>query len=932
MVVYPLANLGWSTVSVIPSAKGFGKALSAQVSGETNKAGVTLGKNITNGLKKGAIVAGLAIGGLVTASLVKGFGRLTAIEDAQAKLIGLGNSAKSVTLIMDEALASVKGTAFGLDEAATTAAVAVAAGVKPGRDLARYLTLIADAASIAGTSMADMGNTLNNARTVGAAYNDTLQIIAQKGIPVYSLLSKELGVSTAKVKDLAKQGEISAKILENALRGAVGGAALEAGNTTSGAFKNMGAALTRFGEGLLKDIFPVAKEVFGWITSWLDDMSAAVTPWAQKVSAAVKSFIDEFKNGTGAAGKFRDILDKVGSIVVNVSKFLWDHKEIILVLVGAFGIYNTTMIVVRAATAAWAAIQMVLNAELLANPIGLIVVAIAAVIAVVVAAYFKFDSFRKIIDATWDGIQVAVAAVVKFFQSYVMPVLKVVFTAISTYVKVVLSVYKAVWNGIYALVEKVVGWFQTNVMPTLSKVGSGIAKVFSAIPGAITGAFKWAVQTSQDLINTAIDGINLLIKAYNAIPWADDVDDIDKFSFALDRQSAATNEVSKGAALAAVSMDGWATKAGRANLASTNATAVNKVTARSLDGVGGAAGGAAKKIEKMSLVWAKLATDASIGLDALDLIIQGKSQTISGKMIGTFQARFDGFKEIVAAQSKVITDARKALDDYASSVSDTIMGKIDFTSSITDAEGKAVPLTPEQVVEMILGDITNQANATTALANSGVMAQLPEALAQKILTMPPDAAVALANYLSANPALVAQLTTNYDALGVTTETLLGIPMAAAFAKVGDTSALSMIASAKSIIKNKSDKFQSWVSRHLDSKIFIDVVYRDTNKPGGGTLKIDGVRAGGGPVWAGGAFLVGEKGPELFMPGSAGQIIPNGSLDNASPATRSAAVAGAGGPTAEQIERLIAAQEANTRMMRDQAERDRTMVRTNGYGR
>ena len=41
------------------------------------------------------------------------------------------------------------------------------------------------------------------------------------------------------------------------------------------------------------------------------------------------------------------------------------------------------------------------------------------------------------------------------------------------------------------------------------------------------------------------------------------------------------------------------------------------------------------------------------------------------------------------------------------------------------------------------------------------------------------------------------------------------------------------------------------------------------------VKVDGARAAGGPVWPGGAFLVGESGPELFVPGTAGSIVANG---------------------------------------------------------
>jgi len=44
-------------------------------------------------------------------------------------------------------------------------------------------------------------------------------------------------------------------------------------------------------------------------------------------------------------------------------------------------------------------------------------------------------------------------------------------------------------------------------------------------------------------------------------------------------------------------------------------------------------------------------------------------------------------------------------------------------------------------------------------------------------------------------------------------------------------------------------------------------------PGIGSL-LDGARADGGPVSAGGMYLVGERGPELFAPGTSGQIVPN----------------------------------------------------------
>lgn len=52
---------------------------------------------------------------------------------------------------------------------------------------------------------------------------------------------------------------------------------------------------------------------------------------------------------------------------------------------------------------------------------------------------------------------------------------------------------------------------------------------------------------------------------------------------------------------------------------------------------------------------------------------------------------------------------------------------------------------------------------------------------------------------------------------------------------------------------------------------------DTTISGNAAGGVKGKKAAGGPVSAGGVYLVGEKGPELFNPGSSGTIIPNNRL-------------------------------------------------------
>jgi hypothetical protein len=166
-----------------------------------------------------------------------------------------------------------------------------------------------------------------------------------------------------------------------------------------------------------------------------------------------------------------------------------------------------------------------------------------------------------------------------------------------------------------------------------------------------------------------------------------------------------------------------------------------------------------------------------------------------------------------------------------------------------------------------MGDIANQQAAVKTIAESNIMTKLPEALAQKILSLPPDAAVALANYFAANPAALEQLTTNYNALATYTQTALGVPMAETFAKVGDESAMEMISNARQRIGKAAEKFKSYVQRKLSTTITVGVRYQALNSlpgVGGGTIDVQ-TRANGGPISAGMPTLVGERGPELIVP-------------------------------------------------------------------
>lgn len=207
------------------------------------------GEKLTNMITKPAVGAAAALGSI---ALVKGFNRLTGIDDARAKLLGLGHDGQSVEEIMKSALTSVKGTSFGMDEAATTAAGAVAAGVEQGESLTKYLSLTADAAAIAGTSMSEMGSIINKVQTGQQAYTDDLNQLADRGLPIYQWLAEEAGVAAGEVKALASEGKISSEMFLAAIEKNIGGAAAVMGeNSFKASIANIAAAFGRIGANFL---------------------------------------------------------------------------------------------------------------------------------------------------------------------------------------------------------------------------------------------------------------------------------------------------------------------------------------------------------------------------------------------------------------------------------------------------------------------------------------------------------------------------------------------------------------------------------------------------------------------------------------------------------------------------------------------------------
>lgn len=313
-------ELARAYVTILPQMPGIAARIGAGLNGsdvnrEVDRAGSSLGARLAGGLSTalkatGAAVAavGLAVAGL---AIKGGISRQLQIEDAQKKLESLGHSTGTISKIMEDALKSVKGTAFSMGDAATLAASAVAAGVKPGAELQRYLSLVGDAAVVAGVGMDEMGSIFGKVQTQGAAYTEELNQLAERGIPIYQWLAEEYGVTAVELRKMVASGQVDAATYQKVIEENIGGAALKMGETTRGAFSNMMAALSRVGVQLTQWFFPLIKTVFNSITGVLDTATDILKPYSEAFAAAFQAKAGPAIVAFGAS--VADVMGKVGA-------------------------------------------------------------------------------------------------------------------------------------------------------------------------------------------------------------------------------------------------------------------------------------------------------------------------------------------------------------------------------------------------------------------------------------------------------------------------------------------------------------------------------------------------------------------------------------------------------------------------------------------
>lgn len=271
---------------------------------------------------------------------------------------------------------------------------------------------------------------------------------------------------------LLSQSDINAKALSLGLK--------EADGSVSQASKSIAAAA-------------LITEKGAFANGFFADSAGNLLIEQQKLSAT-------FEQTTAEIGSaFLPVMEIAVGLLGDFAKWARDNTELLTALIVAVGgiagaivlanvafkAYEALQLAIKIATVGWTAVQWLLNAALSANPIGLVVIAIAALIAGIVLAYNNIEGFRNIVDGAWTQIQKVTEIVFPIIQKVIETVWSIIsnlfqFTPVGfliTHWETLKNATETVFNAIREVVETVVGKITDAIQTVVDKVAAAIKAI-----------------------------------------------------------------------------------------------------------------------------------------------------------------------------------------------------------------------------------------------------------------------------------------------------------------------------------------------------------------------------------------------------------------------------------------------------------------------
>lgn len=304
-------------------------------------------------------------------------------------LVGSETKAKGM---LDEIAKFAAASPFGKLDLTENAKTMLNFGVETGR----VLPLLKQLGDISGGNkdrLQSLSLVLGQVSAAGRLQGqDNLQFI-NAGFNPLQELAKMTGKSYAELQDKMSKGQITFENVTQAIRHATGaggkffGMMDKQSQTAAGKFATVLDIITQQAVDIYSKIQPLISKTLNLLIKIIPVISSGITKVINVIEGVIE-FVSRFKTEIGYL-----------AAVVGVAAVVFNAHAI------AMTAYAAVMGVVTAGTRIWTGVQWLLNVAMSANPIGLIIIGIAALVAAVVYCWNKFAGFRAFILTMWDTLK-----------------------------------------------------------------------------------------------------------------------------------------------------------------------------------------------------------------------------------------------------------------------------------------------------------------------------------------------------------------------------------------------------------------------------------------------------------------------------------------------------------------------------------------------
>lgn len=397
------------------------------------------------------------------------------------------------------------------------------------------LTKIGDMGSAFGVqedSLVELTRQFSQVQQAGYAYTEDLNILADRGIPIYQAIADEVGVTVSEVKKMASEGKLTADIYNAAIDSMA--------ETTAGA---MDAQSQTFG-GMMSTLTDNLETLAGLLTEKVFD---ALKGLLEKVLPVVEAFSEAYAQ----TGSFKEALmqtleqfglEKWSELITSVEdtwKWIKDltteffaNKEAMTWVGIALGILTALVVAHNWATIAanasmaiqegllWAMITAETIATgvttafgaavaFLTSPITLVILGIGALIAIIYLLITNWDQVKEAGAKAWEWIKDKWNEAGVWFNSTIIEPIKNFFKGLWDNIKTKAG---EAWEGVKNKWNAASEWFKNTfvepVKTAFKTLGDNIKSFLTNPLESIKSSFKSAFNWIISKMNTVIGGLN----------------------------------------------------------------------------------------------------------------------------------------------------------------------------------------------------------------------------------------------------------------------------------------------------------------------------------------------------------------------------------------------------------------------------------------